>query len=81
VASSKLGDHPLKNCGFTCTHAYKPLSNDYHSELETDWIGRAGFVVYPSLTWCLNRCLGQWFFSQYCRHLLRKPVRTDFSTW
>ena len=56
----------------------KPLSNDYYSELETDWMGRAGFAVYPSLTWCLNRCLGQWFFSHYCRHLQRKPVRTDF---
>jgi len=31
-------------------------------------------VIYPSL----NRCLGQWFSSQYCSHLLRKPVRTHF---
>ena len=26
----------------------------------------------------LNRCLGQWFFSQYCKHLLKNPVRADF---
>ena len=26
------------------------------------------------LTWCLNRCLGQWFFSTYFTHLLRKPA-------
>jgi len=35
------------------------------------------FVIYPSLTWYLNRCLGQWFFSQYCTPQLRKPVKTD----
>jgi len=27
---------------------------------------------------CLNRCLGYWFFSPYCIHLLRKPLKTDF---
>jgi len=39
---------------------------------------RAGFVIYPLLTRCSNRCLGLRFFSQNFRHLLRKLVRTDF---
>jgi len=31
--------------------------------------GRAGFVINPEkgLTQCLNGCLDQWFFSQYCQ--------------
>jgi len=24
---------------------------------------------------------GQWFFSQYCIHLLRRPVKTDLLLW
>jgi len=35
-------------------------------------------LALPSLTLCLNKCLVQWFISQYCIHRLRKPVRTDF---
>jgi len=33
--------------------------------------GRAGFVIHSDhrKSWygCLNGCLGQWFFSQYCQ--------------
>jgi len=29
-----------------------------------DRMGRAALCNQPSLTWYLNRCLGQWFFSQ-----------------
>ena len=41
------------------------------------WAWRQGdFVIHCRLSvWTKP---GQWFFSQYCIHLLRKPVRTDF---
>jgi len=34
-------------------------------------------ICHPLLIRCLNKCLGQRFFSKYCIHLLKKPVRTD----
>jgi len=61
----------------TCTHAHKSLSNknNYFSRL---WNYKYGCVHdgreslwHSSLTQCLNRA---WFFSQYCLHLLRKPI-------
>ena len=79
-------NHSPENYGFisnaifkNCMHAHRLLSNenDYYSRL-LNWKYGCVHEERESL-WhhCVWREPGQWSFSQYCIHLLRKPMRTD----
>jgi len=64
---------------FTCMHAHKSLSNKIITEdcWIRNMVGYSERLFHP-LSWLSDWTgPGQWFFSQYCIHSLRKPVRTD----
>jgi len=62
-----------------CT--YYNYAHDMSQYTDVAILKKTGTVykwMHGALIRCLNRCLGHFFFNQYCWHLLRKPVRTDF---
>ena len=67
---------------FTCIHAHKSLSNETIL-IQDCWIRNTVVWMKTGRVFAIHCWLGiwtepgQWFFSQYCIHLLRKPVRTD----
>jgi len=74
-------NHSLKNYGFLCNAIFcsHVRMHTNHLAMKCNLLRNIGELEIELVCReCLKRAWsGQWFFSQYCIHLLRKPVRTD----